>query len=355
MTSSRTFNLNTGSLQVATGVTLTYTNATVNGGFLRGPGTHAIGANSLFSGVTALNGTNISQSQPTTLVNFTNAGSLTSSASLTWDGGFNTSAGIITVNNAFNIQGFENDGIITVNSGGAITNTTSPLVSGGGARITINPGGAINAGPSFELNGSLLVNNGTITGTTNVNYGSLAKGSGVYGPINVTDGGKFSPGNSPGSVTTGSTTWNSGGSYLVDISDALAGPGTGWDTWNINGLLTLNAIPTTNGRFTISLASLSDLSPGPALNFDPHRDYDWIILHAQDGIAGLDPAAISLDTSAFKNSLASGHFSIISNQNQLSVHFTAVPEPSLVLGLPAGACLLFGRRRHLRNQERKLP
>ena len=95
----------------------------------------------------------------------------------------------------------------------------------------------------------LLVNNGTVTGTTNVNFGALAKGSGVYGAVNVTDGGKFSPGNSPGSVTTGSTTWNSGGGYLVEIADALAGAGVGWDVWNIDGTLGLNATATTNGRF----------------------------------------------------------------------------------------------------------
>ena len=40
---------------------------------------------------------------------------------------------------------------------------------------------------------------------------ALAKGAGRYGEIIVTDGGKFSPGNSPGTVSTGSTTWNSNG------------------------------------------------------------------------------------------------------------------------------------------------
>jgi len=80
--------------------------------------------------------------------------------------------------------------------------------------------------PNSRTARALLVNNGHISiGATNVNFGSLAKGSGVYGAVNVTDGGRFSPGNSPGSVTTGSTTWNSGGSYVVEIADALAGGG----------------------------------------------------------------------------------------------------------------------------------
>src|SRR5207237_2900562 len=124
---------------------------------------------------------------------------------------------------------------------------------------------------TLELNGGLLVNNGEISGTTNVNFGSLAKGSGKDGPLNLTDGGRFSPGNSPGSVTTGSTTWNSGGGYVVGIADALAGAGVGWDVWNIDGTLGLNATATTNGRFTISLSSMDAL----AANFDPPPDYDW--------------------------------------------------------------------------------
>jgi hypothetical protein len=75
----------------------------------------------------------------------------------------------------------------------------------------------------------MLVNNGTISGTTNVFYGSLAKGSGVFGSINLSNGGKFSPGNSPGAVTTGATTWNASGNYLFEINDAAGIAGTNWD------------------------------------------------------------------------------------------------------------------------------
>jgi autotransporter-associated beta strand protein len=335
MGSGRTFNLNTGSLQVSAGVTLGYSHATVNGGFLRGPGTHTIGNNSIFSGVTALNGANIDQSRPTTLVNFTNAGTLNSSADITWDGGFNTSAGIINVSSTFNTQGFENDGTIAVADGATITNTSSSLVSGGGGRISIEKGGTINAGPSFELNGSLLVNNGRVTGTTNVNFGALAKGSGVYDAVNVTDGGKFSPGNSPGTVTTGSTTWNSGGSYLVEIGDALAD--VGHDLWKVDGQLKLNSTP--QHPFLISLASLDDLL------FDNSRDYTWPILQADGGILGLDPSLLALDTSAFENDLASGHFSLQSTGSELSIHFSAIPEPAAVISLTVGALFSLAKRR----------
>jgi len=337
---SRTFNLTTGSIEAASGVVVNYTNATVNGGFLRGPGTHAIGAGSIFSGVTALNGSFITQNAAATLTNFINSGSIVNGAPLNWDGGYNTAAGSIAVNSNLATNAFENTGNITINSGGVLNNTTSPLVSGGGSRITINSGGNLNVvTTALELNGALLVNNGAITGPTNVNFGSLAKGSGVYGAVNVTDGGKFSPGNSPGAVTTGSTTWNSGGSYVVELDNAVG------DFWLVNGLLDVKS--TSGHPFTISLLSLE------ALIFDNTRDYTWPILHAEGGIEGLDFSSIALDLSEFKNNPGSGHFSLQSNSNDLAVHFSAVPEPSALAAIAVAfnGCV----RRERRNRwERKI-
>jgi hypothetical protein len=64
-----------------------------------------------------------------------------------------------------------------------------------------------------------------------------------------------------------------------------------------------------------------------AANFDPHRDYDWLILHTTGGIGNFDPAAISLDTSGFKNDLSGGRFGVESASGNLIIHFSAVPEP----------------------------
>ena len=77
-----------------------------------------------------------------------------------------------------------------------------------------------------------------------------------------------------------------------------------------------------------------------AANFDPHRDYDWLILHAAGGISNFDPGVLSIDASGFINDVAGGHFAIIADQNNLSVHFTAVPEPTLAASLLASTCLL---------------
>jgi fibronectin-binding autotransporter adhesin len=50
----------------------------------------------------------------------------------------------------------------------------------------------------LDLRGSLLVNNGTVTGTTNVDYGATVKGTGAFGPINLLNGGVLAISSSAG-------------------------------------------------------------------------------------------------------------------------------------------------------------
>jgi autotransporter-associated beta strand protein len=327
------------SLNANPGGIIHYNYPVIIGGFFHGAGNHDISGVTSFNGTTFGPGVVLTLSTPT-LNNVTNSGTLTLNG-VTWSGGYNTAAGSITIGGSLTVSEFENTGSITVTRRSSLISNGTNLVSGAGGRINVNTQGAIvlNAG-SLDLYGSLLINNGTIDGTTNVNYGALAKGAGRYGDVNVTDGGRFSPGNSPGSVTTGSTTWNSGGGYLVEIADALAGSGIGWDRWNINGALHLNATSGTNGRFTISLSTLDAL----AANFDNTHDYTWPILHASDGIIGFDASELTLDTLGFKNNLGGGHFTIENSNSDLVVHFSAVPEPA-VMGLVAAAAGVARRRR----------
>jgi hypothetical protein len=293
-----------------------------------------------------LSDSSIVQSASTNLNNFTNSGTFVSNASVTWDGGYNTGAGEFTLNSTLTTSGFENNGRIIINDAATLTNNGVRLASTGGSRITINSGGALNVtNNALDLNGALLVNNGTITGPTNVNFGSLAKGSGVYGAVNVTDGGKFSPGNSPGSVTTGSVSWNPGGTYTVEIADALGAPGTGWDLWNIAGDLLTNASTDPSGHFTISLTSLAANAPGFAANFDPNHEYHWRILSPTNSLQQIDLFILNLDATGFANDTRGGHFTLSSDSAGLYINFISVPEPSLACLLVSVPALLLRRNK----------
>ena len=108
------------------------------------------------------------------------------------------------------------------------------------------------------------MNNGTISGTTNVNYGSLAKGSGVYGVVNVDQGGIYSPGNSPGISTAAAVTFDntpvSSGAPVLQIELAGIAPGTEYDQLHVTGQLSLGGI--------LQISLLNAFAPAAGNTFD---------------------------------------------------------------------------------------
>lgn len=249
-----------------------YNNTTINGGFLRGAGIHTLvaGGTNTLNGVTSF-GSNIVQNGSANFNNFTNGGTLTSNAALNFNGGVNNSNGTFTVNNEVMAQDFSNDGVWTINVGGQVDNGTNNLVCGGGSRTTLNPGGVVilSAGTTWELNGALLINNGEISGTTNVNFGSVAKGGGTYGTLHVLEGGTFTHGGSPGPVTiTGNYVQADGATLLAEISNT--GPGVHFDRVGIGGTAQLD------GVLDVSLVD----------NFVPALGLSVELLHADGGITG---------------------------------------------------------------------
>ena len=226
----------------------------MTGGYLRGPGPQVLAAGSAnsFNATTINNGAVLQQNGTTSFTDVTNAGQVNNNgnANLTWQGGSNASSGAITVNTSatMNVSEWYNDGVITVNNGGLLNNSVSDLVSGGGSQIFVNSGGTLNAdsnaeGVTLNLRGSLLVNNGTVTGTTNVEYGATVQGSGAFGPINVSEGGMLAIANSANflatslAVSSGSI-MGAGQSVLpATVADAMVDTPKVTDTLTLSGNL----------------------------------------------------------------------------------------------------------------------
>ncbi len=224
-----------GSVQALTGGVVQYQNASINGGNLFGPGAQVLSAssNNTFNDVTINAGTPLLQNGPATFTNVTNHGQITGSGGLVLFGGEND-GGTIVLSGTNNVSAWGNDGgAITIQSGGLLNNHVTNLPSYGGGQITINSGGTLDTdsdsqGLSLNLQGSLLINEGTVAGTINAGYGSTITGSGAFGLVNLSYGGTLDliTQDANVSVLTGNGTVNHSGAgrnTLTVGSGAFAG------------------------------------------------------------------------------------------------------------------------------------
>jgi len=301
-------NLGTGYVRAMTGGTVQYQNASITGGFLRGPYPQVLAAGFANSfGTTTINaGALIQQLGSTTLAGVTNRGQFNNSAPLNWVGGINDGGATLTVGNTATVSQWTNAGAVVVTSGGVLNNHQTDLTSYGGGQITVNSGGTLNADSqnefvALDLQASLLVNNGTVHGKLNVGNGSEAAGSGTFDAVDVSSGGTLAL------ITT------------------AAGPMT------LNGLLTGSGMLTKTGSGSLILSGtantfngLAAVSDGRLIVSNPHALGDGTSLSV--GNAAAFPAAI-VDSESVVGTVA------------------PVPEPgTLVLLAAALSCAAIYRR-----------
>ena len=227
----------------------------------------------------------------------------------------------------------------TTNGNGTYSNAltmAAGLTKLGANTLTLN-GTNTYTGVTTVSAGTLLVNGSTsASSAVNVSSGATLGGSGTVGG-SVTVNGTLSPGNSPGTLSTGAETWNPGGNYNWQVLSANGTAGTGYDTIAITGNLSLSGL-SPSGKFNINLWSLSSIGPdvsGNATNFNNASNYTWTIASTTGGsILGFDRANFNINTGptngtgGFSNGLNGGSFDLLVSGNNLNLTFTAVPEPS---------------------------
>jgi autotransporter-associated beta strand protein len=178
-----------------TGGVIQYQNANVYGGSLFGNGLYQITAGSTASTFNnVVNHGTLQQNGAANFIEVQNYGLITGSGGLLLLGGMNQGGGTLTLSGTNTTSQWEgNNGFVVIQSGGLLNNLNGNLTNGGG-QFTINSGGTLNTdsaqqGYALNIQDSLVTNNGTIVGTTNVGYGATLAGSGSSGTVNVSSGG----------------------------------------------------------------------------------------------------------------------------------------------------------------------
>ena len=254
-----------------------------------------------------------------------------------------------------------NDGIFKYNT--TASQSFASIISGTGAiekdnisTLTLTGANSYSGNTTIN-NGTLIINGnqGSATGSMTINVSGTLGGSGTIGASLLTVNGVIAPGNSPGTLATGSQLWNDGGSYLWEINASNDAGGTigtdpGWDWLDITGTLDLSLLST--GGFTIDIDSLTSGNiAGDAVGFDTWTkgspgdvDYSFTIATASSGITGFDADNFTLDSSGFSNA-PSWDWQIVLSGSDLVLEAYAVPEPSSAALLGLGGLALMLRRK----------
>lgn len=227
---------------------------------------------------------------------------------------------------------------LTLQGSNADTNTISGVISNNsaanvlaltktGVGTWILSGTNSYTGPTTITSGTLAIN-GSLAAQSSVtvtNAGRLAGTGVVNGTVAVCKGGTIAPAgtNRIDTLTSGSESWKSGGSYAFELADANGTAGGGYDQLAITGSLSI--LSTTAQCFTVHLISLAGTSPGPAANFINTNTYTWTLATASAGIDAFATNKFILNTNGFQNALNGGTFALRQSGNALQLAFLPPP------------------------------
>ncbi|HEX4129577.1 MAG TPA: autotransporter-associated beta strand repeat-containing protein [Pirellulales bacterium] len=301
------------------------------------------GATTINAGILAVSGTLSSTSGVIVNTGGTLGGSGTVSSSVTLAGGnLGMSGGTV--------------GAVSVTADSSWSGSATAASLSIGSGNTLNLTGTATVASTLDVAGSTLVANGAVHATVQVDSTGTLKGNGTVDAILV-DGGQVNPGNSPGTITSATTTWSSG-TYVWEINalssaqsggaaNGTAGNDPGWDLWNTGNL-------TVNSGFQIDVDSLTTSGnvAGSLGNWNPNASYQWLIAtSSNDAFTPATVAALNSNLSWAQfhgyNTL-DGSFSLVSSGDfgSLYLDYTAVPEPgTLALGTLAAGGLGWRIRR----------
>lgn len=284
---------------------LTFNNGSISANALVVGFLYPSGSNSVANGTVNVNGGTLMVVSNITLAARPNVG--TGSAS----GTLNINGGLVQATNIFG-----NGGTSTINLNSGTMDLQPEWATTYG---TISNISTINVGGNGNNSLALLTDASQITTPNAINIASngIISGNSIFSAPNLIDGGTLSPGDdSAGAMTnSGAISFAAGGSYVVTVDDAAAGPALGWGFLQAGGAINVTA--TSANPFTIVVGTADNL----ANNFNSSSNYDWVIATGSN-ISNFATNDFVVDSSQFQNALGNGYFYLHANGNSLVLSFT---------------------------------
>ncbi len=276
-------------------------------------------------------------------------------------GAFSETVGAITLSSGTITNGTLTGSSYAVHSGavGAVLAGSGALTKSGAGTVTLTATNTYNGATTVEA-GKLVVNGAIANSAVTVQSGAVLGGSGAVGALTVGSGATLAPGNSAGTLTiNGNNAWQNGGSYDWEIFDLNGPAGTGWDLAAATGTLDLNGL-TGAQNFNINVLSLGNdnSTPGALTGFNNAASYQWKIASFTGGISGsflTNRFTVNLAGFTNYNSIGGGLFSLALGEGDTALFLNyegggaPIPEPGTWAAAALLACCAFLLRRRRRE------
>jgi autotransporter-associated beta strand protein len=250
------------------------------------------------------------------------SGTLVLSGNNSFNGAIEITTGAIEISGSGLLAGgnytgtIENEGIFKFAA--ASNQTLSGEIVGSGEIVKENASTLVLAGNSTAFTGNITANDGTlkISGSlpnsrVSIESNAMLVGTGTIGDTVVA--GIIAPGNSPGTLTTGNYTFDIGGNYTWEVSDATGAAGIGWDQIIANGDVGINS--TSGSPFTINVTPFGEVQ-----NWSDYQSGNWTILSYTGTLTGFDSSKFLIQSSLG----AASNWSLASTANELRLLYTGL-------------------------------